>query len=61
MKKAFYLEPKLPLSAIFGGYRVRIEPWEVDYGDQTPLASSDQRPAEQVDHEVEVADGDWPA
>lgn len=47
------------MSAIFGGYRVRVDPWEVDYGDQTPLASPDHRPAEQVDHEVEAADADW--
>ncbi len=48
------------LSAIFGGYQVRIDPWEVDYGDQTPLGSVDHRPDE-VDHEVEVADADWAA
>ena len=47
------------MSAIFGGYRVRVDPWEVDYGDQTPLASPDHRPAELVDHQVEAADADW--
>ena len=47
------------MSSIFGGYRVRVDPWEVDYGDQTPLASQDHGPAEQVDHEVEAADADW--
>lgn len=47
------------MSPIFGGYRVRVDPWEVDYGDQTPLAALDHRPAEQVDHEVEAADADW--
>lgn len=46
---------------MFGGLRVRIDPWEVDYGDQTPLASPEQRPDEQVDHEVEVRDDDWGA
>ena len=49
------------MSAIFGGYRVRIDPWEVDYGDQTPLAAPDHRSAEQVDHEVEAPDADWTA
>ena len=49
------------MNAIFGGYRVRVDPWEVDYGDQTPLASLDHRPVEQVDHEVEAADADWAA
>lgn len=45
--------------AVFGDFRVRIDPWEVDYGDQTPLAPSDDQPQQQVDHEVEVADGQW--
>ena len=49
------------MTGMFGEYRVRIDPWEVDYGDQTPLASLDQRPAEQVDHEVEMHDGEWRA
>ena len=49
------------MTGIFGEYRVRIDPWEVDYGDQTPLGSLDQRPAEQVDHDVEVHDGEWSA
>ena len=34
---------------------------EVDYGDQTPLATLDDRPDEQVDHEVEMSDGEWSA
>ncbi len=44
---------------LFGDFRLRIDPWEVDYGDQTPLALYEDRPEEQVDHEVEVADGQW--
>ena len=39
----------------FGYFRVRIHPWEVDHGDQTPLSVLEDRPEEQVDHEVEVA------
>ena len=27
------------MALLFGNFRVRIDPWEVDYGDQTPLAS----------------------
>ena len=46
---------------IFGDYRVRIDPWEVDYGDQTPLESLSDRPTEQVDHEVEVPEDAWRA
>ena len=46
---------------VFGDYRVRIDPWEVDYGDQTPLESLNDRPTEQVDHEVEVPDDAWKA
>ncbi len=49
------------MAPLFGGFRVRIDPWEVDYGDQTSLASLDNRPDEQVDHEVEVTDGQWSA
>lgn len=46
---------------LFGDFRVRIDPWEVDYGDQTPLAPADDQPNEQVDHEIEVSDADWQA
>ena len=46
---------------VFGDFRVRVDPWEVDYGDQTPLAPSGEEPNEQVDHEVEVKDANWQA
>ena len=49
------------MAPLFGGFRVRVDQWEVDYGDQTPLAALDDRPDEQVDHEVEVSDADWSA
>jgi hypothetical protein len=49
------------MAPLFGDFRVRIDPWEVDYGDQTPLASLEDRPEEQVNHEVEVTDGQWSA
>ncbi len=45
----------------FGDFRVRIDPWEVDYGDQTPLAPTDDQSDEQVDHEIEVSDANWQA
>ena len=49
------------LSRAFGELRVRIDPWEVDYGDQTPLAVLEERPDERVDQEVEVPAGVWTA
>lgn len=47
--------------SVFGEFRVRVDPWEVDYGDQTPLAAGGDEPSEQVDHEVEVKDAGWQA
>jgi len=48
-------------TSLFGDFRLRIDPWEVDYGDQTPLAPADDQPDERVDHEVEVGDAAWQA
>ena len=47
------------MTPTFGDYRILIDPWEVDYGDQTPLESTEDRPDDEVDHEVEVADDEW--
>ena len=38
--------------ATCGDFRVRIDPCEVDHGDQTPLASLEDRPDEHVNHEI---------
>lgn len=46
---------------LFGELSVRIDPWEVDYGDQTPLAAASDELDEQVDHEIEVNDAEWEA
>ena len=35
-------EVKQDRASIFGDFRFRIDPWEVDYGDQIPLAPSDE-------------------
>lgn len=43
----------------FGSFRVRIDSWEVDYGEQTPLAAMAGDADEHVDHTVEVAEADW--
>ena len=48
-----------PQTPLFGDFRVRVDPWEVDYGDQTPLGPTGDEPNEQVDHAVEVKDADW--
>lgn len=49
------------MASLFGDFRVRIDPWEVDYGDQTPLAPADDQPDEHVHHEIEVSDAGWRA
>jgi hypothetical protein len=49
------------MTSLFGDFRVRIDPWEVEYGDQTPLLPADDQPDEQVDHEIEVNDANWRA
>ena len=48
---------------MFSGYQVRIDPWEVDYGVQSPIAASPdgEALADTIDHEVELPDGDWTA
>jgi uncharacterized protein len=43
----------------FGAFRVRIDPWEVDYGDQTPLAPQEEAQPVSVDHAVEFDDANW--
>lgn len=49
------------MTSFFGDYCVRIDPWQVEYGDQTPLAPAEDQPDEQVDHEIEVGDAKWHA
>lgn len=43
----------------FGGFRVRIDSWEVDYGDQTPLISVTEEAEDSVDPSVEVVEENW--
>ena len=47
--------------SLFGDLKIRIDPWEVDYGDQTPLASSREGQHEHVDFEVEFSESEWRA
>jgi hypothetical protein len=49
------------VTAAFGDFRLRIDPWEVNYGDQTPLSPTDDEPDETVDHEIEIAEASWQA
>lgn len=49
------------MASLFGNLRVRIDPWEVDYGDQTPLAPAHDQSDEHVNHEIEVTDAGWQA
>lgn len=44
---------------IFGNYQVRIDPWEVDYGEQTPLASDAEQGNAEVDHQLELPEERW--
>jgi hypothetical protein len=45
--------------AAFGDLKVRIDPWEIDYGTELPLAADDIETGEQVDCTVEVAAEAW--
>lgn len=45
--------------SIFGDLRVRFDPWQIDYGDQTPLIGLEDEPDPKVDLEVELAAACW--
>jgi hypothetical protein len=47
------------MASIFGDLRVRYDPWEVDYGDQTPLELIDEALDDRIDLEVERPGSDW--
>jgi uncharacterized protein len=47
------------MASIFGELRVRYDPWEVNYGDQTPLELIDEAESERIDLEVERTAGSW--
>ncbi len=46
--------------SLFGDFQIRVDPWEVDYGDQTPLASRESQ-HQHVDVEVELSECEWRA
>lgn len=47
------------MASIFADLRVRYDPWEVDYGDQTPLAAPDEEPDEKVEVGIEYDSASW--
>jgi len=49
------------MAGLFGDFNVRIDPWEVDYGSQTPLESISEEAAEDVATDVEVPSHQWKA
>ena len=49
------------VTSIFGDLRVRYDPWDVDYGDQTPLVGIDDEHDPKIDLDVEVDGARWEA
>jgi hypothetical protein len=44
---------------LFGTFQVRVDPWEVEYGSETPLEPLDDTPDEDVVLDVEVPPDQW--
>jgi hypothetical protein len=44
---------------LFGPFRVRVDPWEVDYGSEKPLEPLDDKPAEDIVLDVELPADRW--
>src|SRR5262245_26666033 len=47
------------MTPLFGEFQVRVDPWEVDYGSETPLAPIADQPDEDVALEVELPLARW--
>lgn len=47
--------------ALFAPFQVRVDPWEVDYGGQTPLGSFAPEDDDDVDAAVDVPPAEWQA
>jgi hypothetical protein len=45
--------------SLFGPFQVRVDPWEVDYGSETPLEPHDDKPDEDVLVDVELPPNQW--
>jgi hypothetical protein len=49
------------MTSLFGPFQVRVDPWEVDYGSETPLTPVGDRPDEAVVLDVESPPERWAA
>jgi len=47
------------MTPLFGEFQVRVDPWEVDYGSETPLAPIADQPDEDVALDVELPLDRW--
>jgi hypothetical protein len=47
------------MPGLFDPFRVRVDPWEVDYGSETPLEPLDDKPDEDVVLDVELPPDRW--
>jgi hypothetical protein len=47
------------MPGLFGPFRVRVDPWEVDYGSETPLEPLDDQPDEDVVIDIELPPDRW--
>jgi hypothetical protein len=47
------------MPSLFGPFQVRVDPWEVDYGSETPLSPLDDEPDEAVTLDVELPADRW--
>jgi hypothetical protein len=47
------------MARLFGDFDVRVDPWEVDYGSETPLESVSEQPEEDVALDVDIPVAQW--
>ena len=47
------------MPSLFGSFQVRVDPWDVDYGSETPLEPLDDKPDEDIVLDVEMPPDQW--
>jgi hypothetical protein len=47
------------MTNLFAPFDVRVDPWEVDYGSETPLEPAGDLPVEDVALDVEMPADEW--